>query len=61
MSKTIDKELTKTIREKREQLVALREEVEDLIDYLEVLEARARDTRKLRLTHSDVMKRYRIK
>ena len=40
MSKTREKELTKTIREKREQLVAIREEVEDLIDYLEVIEVR---------------------
>jgi tRNA U34 5-carboxymethylaminomethyl modifying GTPase MnmE/TrmE len=61
MSKTIERELSKTIRQKREQLVAIREEVEDLIDYLEVLEARARDQNKPRLTHGEVVKRYNLK
>jgi tRNA U34 5-carboxymethylaminomethyl modifying GTPase MnmE/TrmE len=61
MSRTISRELSKTIRQKREQLLAIREEVEDLIDYLEVLEARARDQNKPTTAHSDVMKRYRIK
>jgi tRNA U34 5-carboxymethylaminomethyl modifying GTPase MnmE/TrmE len=61
MNKTIDKELTKEIRAKREQLVAIREEVENLIDYLEVLEARASDQNKPRASHADVMKRYRVK
>jgi tRNA U34 5-carboxymethylaminomethyl modifying GTPase MnmE/TrmE len=40
------RELSKTIRQKREQLLAIRREVEDLIDYLEVLEARTRDQNK---------------
>ncbi|MGI9067562.1 MAG: hypothetical protein ACR2HX_14320 [Pyrinomonadaceae bacterium] len=48
-------------RENREQLVAIREEVENLIDYLEVLEARATDQDKPRTTHAEVMKRYRVK
>jgi hypothetical protein len=61
MSKTIERELSKTIRQKREQLVAIREEVEDLIDDLEVLDARARDQNKPRLTHGEVMKRYNLK
>jgi hypothetical protein len=61
MSKTIERELSKTIRQKREQLVAIREEAEDLIDYLEVLEARARDQNKPRLTHGEVVKRYNLK
>jgi len=61
MSKTIFRELTKTIRQKREQLVAIREEVEDLLDYLEVLEARARDEKKPRLSHAQVMKRFNLK
>ena len=60
-SKTIDRDLNKTIREKREQLVAIREEVENLIDYLEVLEARASDQTKPRTAHADVMKRSRVK
>lgn len=61
MSKTLEKELTKTIREKREQLVAIREEVEDLIDYLEVIEARTRDRNKPRLSHVEVLKRLNLK
>lgn len=61
MSKTLEKELTKTIREKREQLVAIRDEVEDLIDYLEVIEARARDQKKPRLSQAEVMKRFNLK
>lgn len=61
MNKSIDSELSKEIREKREQLVAIREEVENLIDYLEVLEARANDKSKSRTAHAEVMKRYRVK
>jgi tRNA U34 5-carboxymethylaminomethyl modifying GTPase MnmE/TrmE len=61
MNKTIDRQLSKEIREKREQLVAIREEVENLIDYLEVLEARASDQDKPRQTHAEVMKRHRVK
>lgn len=61
MSKAINRELSKEIREKREQLVAIREEVENLIDYLEVLEARASDQDKPRATHSEVMKRFQVK
>ena len=61
MNKTIDRELNREIREKREQLVAIREEVENLIDYLEVLEARAKDKSKSRTAHAEVMKRYRVK
>jgi len=48
MNKTIDGDLSREIQEKREQLVAIREEVENLIDYLEVLEARASDQDKPR-------------
>jgi len=61
MNKTINKDLDKEIRAKREQLVAIREEVENLIDYLEVLEARASDQEKPRTSHAEVMKRYRVK
>ena len=61
MSRTIERELSKTIREKREQLQVIREEVENLIDYLEVLEARARDKNKPTTAHSKVVKRYRAK
>ena len=57
----IDRKLSREIREKREQLLAIREEVENLIDYLEVLEARANDKSKPQTAHAEVMKRYRIK
>ena len=61
MSRTIERELSKTIKEKREQLQVIREEVENLIDYLEVLEARARDKNKPTTAHSEVIKRFRVK
>ncbi len=47
------------IREKRQQLQEIRDEVEDLIDYLEVLEARTRDQKKPTVNHAEVMKRYK--
>jgi hypothetical protein len=46
---------------KREQIAALREELEDLNDYLDLTEARVRDERKSRLTHAEVKKRYGVK
>lgn len=58
MTKTIAREITRTIGQKRKQLAAIREEVEDLLDYLKLVEARARDQGKPRLTHADVKKRY---
>jgi hypothetical protein len=57
----INRELSKEIREKRQQLVAICEEVENLIDYLEVWRARANDQNKPRTAHAEVMKRYRVK
>ena len=54
-------DLRKEIRDKRKQLVAIREEVENLIDYLEVLEARTSDQNKPRATHSEIMKTYRVR
>jgi hypothetical protein len=59
MTKVLDREIERTVREKRQQLSAIREEVEDLLDYLVVLEARAKDTGKPRISHDDVKKRYR--
>ena len=58
MTKTIERDITRTIGQKRKQLAVIREEVEDLLDYLDVMEARARDQGKPRLTHADVKKRY---
>jgi LytS/YehU family sensor histidine kinase len=49
------------IHKKREQIAALREELEDLNDYLDLVEARVRDEGKPRLTHEEVKKRYGVK
>ena len=54
-------EVTRTIQDKRKQLVSIREEIEDLFDYLDVLEARAYDRGKARLGHDAVKKRYGLK
>ena len=59
MTKTLEREIGRAVCEKRQQLSAIREEVEDLLDYLDVLEARVDDGGKARLTHTDVKKRYR--
>ena len=45
----------------REQIATLREELEDLNDYLDGTEARVRDEGKPRLTHDQVKKRYGLK
>ena len=55
------RKVIKRIRNKQKQLKAIRDEVEDLIDYLELLEARARDKNKRRLTQAQVMKRFNLK
>ena len=59
MTKTLEREIGETLRKKRRQLSEIREEVEDLLDYLNVLEARAKDAGKPRLSHDEVKKRYR--
>jgi hypothetical protein len=61
MTKTLEKRIDRTIRRKREELVDLREEIEDLIDYLDILEVRVRDAGKPRLNHAEVKKRYGLK
>lgn len=61
MTRTVQKRITKTIQVRRAQLAAIRNEVEDLFDYLDVLEARARDNGKPRLTHAEVKSRYGLK
>jgi hypothetical protein len=61
MTKTIERQIVKTIKTKREELAAIREELEDLFDYLDLLEARARDEGKPRLTHAEMKKRYGLK
>ena len=54
-------EVTRTIQDKRKQLTSIREEIEDLFDYLDVLEARTYDRGKSRLGHDAVKKRYGLK
>lgn len=58
MTKTLAREIGRAVRQKREQLSAIREELEDLLDYLEVVEARAKDEGKPRMNHDEVKKRY---
>jgi hypothetical protein len=54
-------EVTRTIKDKRKQLTSIRAEIEDLFDYLDVLEARTYDRGKPRLGHDAVKKRYGLK
>ena len=58
MTKTLEREIGRTVRQKRQQLSAIREEVEDLLDYIAVLETRAKDAGKPRLSHDEVKRRY---
>ncbi|MSU58743.1 MAG: hypothetical protein EXS35_11325 [Pedosphaera sp.] len=61
MTKTVEKTVVRSIHKKREQITALRAELEDLNDYLDLVEARVRDEGKPRLTHEEVKKRYGVK
>jgi len=61
MTKTVEKTVVRSIRQKREQIATLRQELEDLNDYLDLTEARVRDEGKPRLTHAEVKKRYGLK
>jgi hypothetical protein len=58
MTKTLEREIGRTVRQKRRQLSEIREEVEDLLDYLNVLEARVRDAGKPPISHEEIKKRY---
>ncbi|HXI26673.1 MAG TPA: hypothetical protein VNG71_22670 [Pyrinomonadaceae bacterium] len=58
MAKTVNNKIGQTIARKRKELIAIRTEVEDLLDYLDVLEARTRDAGKPRLSHDEIKKRY---
>ncbi len=60
MAKAVDKKVGRVIAQKRRELIAIRTEIEDLLDYLEVLEARARDAGKPRLSHDEIKKRYAV-
>ncbi len=61
MTKTVEKDLVRSIHQKREQIATLREELEDMNDYLDLTEARVRDEGKPRLTQAEVKKRYGVK
>ena len=61
MVNALEKTVVRSIRQKREQIATLREELEDLNDYLDLTEARVRDEGKTRLTHAAVKKRYGVK
>ena len=43
MTKTVQQTVVRSISRKREQIATLREELEDLNDYLDLVEARVRD------------------
>ena len=61
MTRTVQQTVVRSISRKREQIATLREELEDLNDYLDLVEARVRDEGKPRLTHDSVKKRYGLK
>ncbi len=61
MTKTVQQTVVRSISRKREQIATLRDEPEDLNDYLDLVEARVRDEGRPRLTHAEVKKRYGLK
>ena len=61
MTKTAERTVVRSISRKREQIATLREELEDLNDYLDLVEARVRDEGEPRLTHEQVKQRYGVK
>ena len=52
------KELDTDIRKRRKQVTQLRQDLNDMEDYLDILEARRRSLGKPRLTQAQVEKRY---
>ena len=58
MTKTLEREIVRTVRLKRQQLSSIREEVETLLDYLDVLEARSKDAGRPGLSHTEVKRRF---
>ena len=61
ITKAVQQNVNRSISQKREQVATLREELEDLNDYLDLVEARVRDQGKPLLTHAEVKKRYGLK
>lgn len=58
MTKTLQREIGKTVRQKRQELSSIRAEVDDLLDYLDVLEARAKDADTPRVSHEEMKRRF---
>ncbi|MGO8764285.1 MAG: hypothetical protein ACLQSR_04015 [Limisphaerales bacterium] len=61
MTKVVQQTVVRAIGRKREQIATLREELEDLNDYLDLVEARVRDEGKPRVSHAEIKKRYGLK
>ncbi len=58
MTKAVLKQVDNEIKQRRVQVTQLHTELEDLEDYLDVLEARRRSLDKKALTQSEMEKRY---
>lgn len=61
MTRVVQQTVTRAISQKRQQIAALREQLEDLEDYLDLVEARVRDEGKPHLTQAEIKKRYGLK
>jgi hypothetical protein len=61
MTKTAEREINRKLRQKREELASIRADIEDLMDYLDIVEARARNLGKPRLTHAEVKRRFAVR
>jgi LytS/YehU family sensor histidine kinase len=61
MTRAVQQTVVRSISRKREQIATLREELEDLNDYLDLVEARVHDKSKPRFTQAEVKKRYGLK
>jgi hypothetical protein len=60
MAKVVERgKLDGDLQRAARQLLELREQAETISDYLDVLEARVKDTGKPRISHEEVKKRYR--
>jgi len=57
-TKAAARAVARTLHRKREEIAALRDELEDLNDYLDLVEARLCDEGKPRLSHQEVKRRY---
>lgn len=60
MTKTVLKEVDNQIKQRRVQVSQLHSELEDLEDYLDVLEARRDSSGKKTFTQAEMEKRYGI-